>query len=443
MMKSAVKYLCVAMIVLAGSGMAAWGDWEFQESGVTVTLNDVCFIDEIHGWAVGDSATVIVTSDGGGSWERQFIPVSDSVNVNFVKFLNRTTGFCAGTAINRKAIITSGHVLKTTDGGSSWFDISRNIDLSLIQDMCVIDAEHCWISTSEYGYHGLVYYTENGGETWEEVFRNTNHAIRKMRFLDAKTGYALYERAISPETTNLLYTRDCFATCDTLYTFSNWVNRLWICSPKILWAGYKGLWVSSNGGSDWSFRGYNYFGKGLEHILPFDEQRAYCWFTLGGTDPTRVMLSYTFDGGITNHTLLELTTEDFRGWGMDGTRDVVWTVGSNGKIIRYFNNPVGIEPGRVLRPTAVIVSQNVPNPFNGSTSISFELSGTSKIELLVFDVTGRIVSTLASGMMPAGNHTVMWDGTAEKTGKGVSSGVYLCVLKAGNSINSKKMLMLR
>ena len=74
MLKSAVKYICVAMIALAGSGTVARGEWEFQESGVTHDLWDVCFIDEYTGWAVGGTS-ILKTNDGGKTWVQKIFRV--------------------------------------------------------------------------------------------------------------------------------------------------------------------------------------------------------------------------------------------------------------------------------------------------------------------------------------------------------------------------------
>jgi hypothetical protein len=78
-----------------------------------------------------------------------------------------------------------------------------------------------------------------------------------------------------------------------------------------------------------------------------------------------------------------------------------------------------------------------PNPFNPSTSISFDLPRSERVQLRVFDVTGRCVSTLADGEFAAGHHVVTFDG------RGVSSGVYFYQLVAGDYRNCRKMVLLK
>jgi len=68
-----------------------------------------------------------------------------------------------------------------------------------------------------------------------------------------------------------------------------------------------------------------------------------------------------------------------------------------------------------------------PNPLNPSTTISFVLSQPGNVGLHVYDISGRLVNTLADRYMERGIHEVMWDGTT-RSGSRVSSGVYYYVL---------------
>ncbi|HYR51425.1 MAG TPA: Ig-like domain-containing protein [Candidatus Dormibacteraeota bacterium] len=69
-----------------------------------------------------------------------------------------------------------------------------------------------------------------------------------------------------------------------------------------------------------------------------------------------------------------------------------------------------------------------PNPFNPQTTIHFALSAPGSVRLHVYDVSGRLVKTLADEVMGSGLHAVAWDGTA-RSGSRVSSGVYFYVLQ--------------
>jgi len=78
--------------------------------------------------------------------------------------------------------------------------------------------------------------------------------------------------------------------------------------------------------------------------------------------------------------------------------------------------------------------QNYPNPFNSETAIRFDLPGGCGVRIDIFDVTGRLVKTLADGPYPAGYHSAVWDGT-NSTGVTVSSGIYFYRIRT-NPMNS-------
>lgn len=88
-------------------------------------------------------------------------------------------------------------------------------------------------------------------------------------------------------------------------------------------------------------------------------------------------------------------------------------------------------------PQALRLEQNFPNPFNPVTEIRFELAQSENVSLVVYDLLGREAAVLARGYREAGKHQVLWDGG------GSASGVYLCVLRAGTSIETRRMMLLR
>jgi len=88
------------------------------------------------------------------------------------------------------------------------------------------------------------------------------------------------------------------------------------------------------------------------------------------------------------------------------------------------------------------LAQNAPNPVVDRTSISFALPREDRVFLGVFDVAGRLVATLDSGVLPAGSHTVRWDGRSG-SGAPVPSGVYFYRLRTGLGELSKRMTLVR
>jgi len=98
------------------------------------------------------------------------------------------------------------------------------------------------------------------------------------------------------------------------------------------------------------------------------------------------------------------------------------------------------EPGKAAR--SFRLEQNYPNPFNPSTEIRFVLPKASKVNLSVYNTLGQQIRILASGFMPSGSHTAVWDGRDEQ-GSLVPSGVYVCRLRAEGEVVTRKLTLMR
>lgn len=97
----------------------------------------------------------------------------------------------------------------------------------------------------------------------------------------------------------------------------------------------------------------------------------------------------------------------------------------------------------VEQPVAFRLLQNYPNPFNPSTEIRFELDRAGPVTLAVFNVLGQRIATLVDGTQhPTGLHTVRWNGL-DDTGQAVASGTYFYVLRFGDRLHTKSMVLVK
>ncbi len=83
------------------------------------------------------------------------------------------------------------------------------------------------------------------------------------------------------------------------------------------------------------------------------------------------------------------------------------------------------------------LEQNYPNPFNPVTIIRYQLSMDNDVSLKVYDLLGREVAVLVSEKKPAGSYAVTFDAA------GLSSGIYMYRLTAGQYVESRKMVVLK
>ncbi len=109
----------------------------------------------------------------------------------------------------------------------------------------------------------------------------------------------------------------------------------------------------------------------------------------------------------------------------------------------FVDAPVAmVAAGERALPARFALHPNRPNPFNPTTTITYDLPRTSAVRLAIYDVSGREVRTLLDATQPAGSHLAVWDGRNAR-GEPAASGVYFYRLRAGDFVETKKMVLLK
>ena len=96
------------------------------------------------------------------------------------------------------------------------------------------------------------------------------------------------------------------------------------------------------------------------------------------------------------------------------------------------------------KPTRLSLNQNYPNPFNPSTKIKYSVNSTQKVTIIVYDLLGREIATLVNEEKPAGEYQVEFN-TKSHSGeiRNLPSGIYFYQLRAGEYVETKKMVLLK
>lgn len=94
--------------------------------------------------------------------------------------------------------------------------------------------------------------------------------------------------------------------------------------------------------------------------------------------------------------------------------------------------PTDVDEHSKTLPNSFVLHQNYPNPFNPETLIHYELPVDARVKLAIYDILGRTVTTLETGLKKAGEYQAEWDGRNEN-GHSVASGIYLLRLEATSS----------
>lgn len=107
----------------------------------------------------------------------------------------------------------------------------------------------------------------------------------------------------------------------------------------------------------------------------------------------------------------------------------------------FIKDVTGINSGHNTVMTYQL-AQNYPNPFNPQTRIDYTVPSTQHVLLTIYNSLGQKVKGLIDQAVPAGNHTVHWNGLNEN-GKSVPAGVYFYRIRAGDFENTKQLTLIR
>ncbi|RPI19765.1 MAG: T9SS C-terminal target domain-containing protein [Ignavibacteriae bacterium] len=368
-----------------------------------------------------------------------------------VSFINDNTGYVLNMV---------GDVFKTTNGGNNWISI-QSIYPRDVWDIEFIDEDTGFICGD---YYCSILKTTNGGINWE-VKKLTYLYLYDIKFVNTFTGFAV------GETSNILKSTNCGENWFSLNGPSGYYYSISTIDTSNLYVcGYQVIY-SSNNGNDWRVIGNNsgpysslcfvnlntgvvtnYFGN--LNIIEKTTNLGNSWIsidsdTLSCTNVTFVNSTTGFICG--QNGLILKTTNIGNNWNKQVTNIVnrLWKIKFTSQNTGYCvgegivlktttgGEPIGIKPISEEIPASFELFQNYPNPFNPKTKIKFELPIKEKVELKIFDILGKEITTLVNGEMEKDYHEFLFDGS------NLSSGIYFYRIKTDNFVESKKMLLIK
>jgi len=95
-----------------------------------------------------------------------------------------------------------------------------------------------------------------------------------------------------------------------------------------------------------------------------------------------------------------------------------------------------------LMPDQFSLNQNHPNPFNPTTTISYDVPSAARVKIDIVNILGQTIVTLVDEIKSPGSYQAVWNGT-DARGIKVSSGIYLYTMQAGDYVKTKKMMLMK
>ncbi|MFN2396309.1 MAG: YCF48-related protein [Bacteroidales bacterium] len=467
--------------IMRGTGGGQY--WNTQESPINGLLTGVSFVDDDNGWIVSRDywGEIIHTSDGGNTWTEQSNPSMKPLHDVF--FINENKGWAVGMDTT---------IIRTTDGGQNWLQVAPYVVTGArFSSVFFIDEMKGWV----VGTNGRIVLTEDGGLTWQEAESGTTASLESVYFIDQYNGWAVGDQGIILRSVDGGY--HWFRQRSGVST--NYLTSVNFSDAENGWIVGEGGTIihTTNGGFSHQHGTFHadlsdlpihdnqetsstievivsdyikdeYYLTGLEIYLDsiMHSRVSDLEITLTHKEVTETLVYHVTDQG-SNFLWTKLTDDaskmitdgiapfsgDHKPYqplavfnGMDPNGDWTLTIydsetGHEGTLNAWgikplFQKVISIDEDVIdAIDQSILLSQNFPNPFTGTTSINWNSKLSGQTMLKVFNINGQQVATLVHKFMPAGEHAVSFDGS------GLSSGLYYYQLTVNDLVQTKKMIL--
>ncbi|MBN8545982.1 MAG: T9SS type A sorting domain-containing protein [Ignavibacteria bacterium] len=441
----------------------------------TATFWSIDMLDNNNGFISGTNSAIYKTTNGGVSWDSVATTgIPAGTTLRKIDFVSPTVGWVFAGA---PSTLTN-FIFKTTDGGATWTAQSHGIAAASAGQVYGAN-----MLNENYGvlvtWEPRPYTTRDGGATWVRDSTSDNHGgfLYDVKVIDTTLSYAVGSSGRIYKKVNGSTVWDLIPNpTGTSYSF----NSLEVYSPNTFSVfGATGTFLlTTDAGLTWSVK--NTSGATLQGShFSMSNNNTYAWFAVGANGfmfkntlsivPVELAsLSATVAG--TDVNLMWTTASELNNNGFEierksgeGSWSKVAFVKGNGtttKISEYAYTDKGVKTGKyqyrlkqidfdgsfsysyaveveVGTPMTFELSQNFPNPFNPTTTISYRIPETSGVTLKIFDVTGTEVMTLVNQKQEAGSYTINFDAT------NFASGMYIYKIEAGKYSSVKKMMLMK
>jgi len=408
--------------------------WEIIPSGTTEELNSIYFYDYQTGYACGNSGVVIKSVDSGKTWQTLQSPVAHDLNDLFV--------FDQNTIL---AVGDSGTMVFSDDGGANWFvgpyEVTEDyfsVSFSGSEGICGGSSQ-----TVLYGtYTGTSLYFAVaqvgilGGGFWGACMVSP-----QIGFVAGENSIfqPLLGRTIDSGV-NWDFTAFYLNNNEGRATGIDFTDQLIGYISARVWDGQGAISKTTDNGNNWTTTFFSNPLWGIDFPISGASQVGYCVGDSG-------TILKTYNAGNTWQQQTSGTSEKLNKVHFLDL-DFGFAVGENGTILRTTTGGELIT--QVKEKSSFVyefnLSQNYPNPFNPSTTIRFTIpsnvkSETSNVSLKVFDILGTEIATLVNEEKPAGTYELEFHPVSRI--QNPASGIYFYQLRAGNYIETKKMMLLK
>jgi len=468
------RLLLLSVLLLVGlSIVAAQPQWtEFKKVGDDsiqyLQLRGLQYLPSGVVWVTGGDYPytgfnfALRSTDHGQTWTK------NAIYTNATLGSIGTCGIAAKDANNACVATTTGEILRTTNGGTQWDTVFSYADPSVaFCDGIAYIGTDSLLAFGDADALGMFVATSyDGGATWTRNMSLPDSAMLPTYY----ASYVTFGKAMDVYGKHIWITMYYGSSIPPAMLYSSDAGATWaywkIALPTGLPNNYYlrsismkdenvGYGVSRRIGT--STAGDNYLVKTtdggrtwsdticVDPTVAHTEAKPAGIAAIRGTN-TVVVVGYTSTGSrawvSTDNAATWNTLNNPGGYALSDLKHIeaisatqFFAVGY--KNISKYASLTGVEEAPVALPTGFALTQNYPNPFNPTTTIQYSIAKTGMVELRVYDMLGRMVSTLVQGEQTAGAHSVVFHASH------LTSGVYFYTLKSGGMATTRSLVLLK
>jgi photosystem II stability/assembly factor-like uncharacterized protein len=356
-------------------------NWTIQKSGTLQTLNDLAVIDSENSFVIGHWGTLLKTTNGGETWQMDSIETTN--NLYSIKFIDKNNGWI----LEGTEDFPSDKILHTTNGGFSWVDQKTQFLDSYpyvieLNKIFFIDLNNGWA----VGNQGVVFRTTDGGIIWKGFSVDNYTNFRSVTFVDSNNGWVVGIGGLDNDYGGRIY-KTTDGGINWIMQLSKYPSQITditiIDSNTALAVGTDGTILrTTDGGSNWKYQinpvgiPGNNSDNTLWSINKVDKNNAWAVGFSG-------IILNTRDGGENWSCQMSGTSYGLSGLCFTDSKNG-WAVGSDGNILKTTNSGEFWE--------------RIPNPFLGYKRNFNDVSFIDKNIGWIIGSQGSLIKTYDAGI---------------------------------------------
>ncbi len=438
-------FITIAILLLfAGSSFSQWIPAATPDGG---GITDICVLDDgrvivttsSYNWPNGQMGGIRLSTSSGASWQNVLnaynartlylgasgkmfasgwlYPSNEGLYVSTNSGQNWTQNYFGNANDNVFSIVSKDNdntvffgsrfgVWRSINGGG-WQFLNNGIPLNTaVYDLDVSRSGNYIAAGTSKG----LYVTSNNGANWIRVTGIPPlDSIYSARFINYESPYKEEILYAGTSDGGLYQAMDEFISATLVETFFGVISDI---------EGFADL--------DNSFIGLVMRPSGADNLI----NPGFAYSTNRGVSWTQN------NNGLPSSPIMSALTYQKQGSNIQYYAGLFENINGGAKVYKM-NSPIGIQQISSEVPNAFSLSQNYPNPFNPMTKIKFNVVKASNINVTVFDVLGRHITTLVNEKLNAGTYETEWNANS------MPGGVYFYRVEADDFTETKKMILVK